>query len=67
MPVNHTKEFLKFINTDALFSQLFARVQIAPISLFVKINVPNLFQGVLRTCYLLISGLIVDSQKVGMI
>ena len=67
MPVNHEKEFLKSIHTEALFSQLFARVQTAPISLIVKINVPNLLQGVLRTCYLLISGLIADSLKMGMI
>ena len=63
MPVNHQKEFLKSIHTEALFSQLFARVQTAPISFCSKINAPKLFQGY----YLVISGLIVNSPKKGMI
>ena len=67
LPVNDEKEFLTSIHTEALFSQLFARVQIAPISFCLKINVPKLFQGFLITYYLVISGLIVDSPKVGMI
>ena len=67
MPVNHEKEFLKSIHTEALFSQLFARVQTAPISFCSKINAPKLFQGFLITYYLVISGLIVNPPKKGMI
>ena len=67
MPVNHAKEFLKSIHNEALFSQLFARVQIAPICFCLNINAPKLFQGFMIIYYLVISGLIVDSPKVGMI
>ena len=67
MPVNHEKEFLKSIHTEALFSQLFTKVQTALISFCLEINAPKLFQGFLITYYLVISGLLVDSPKVGMI
>ena len=36
MPVNHAKEFLKFIYNEALFSQLFARALIQLCSLNFK-------------------------------
>ena len=67
MPVNHVKEYLMFVDPSAVYSHFLSELQTAPISFCLKINAPKLFQGFLITYYWIISGLIVDSPKVGMI
>ena len=54
MPVNHVKKYLISIHTCHVFLQFLTRVKMAPSIPILEINVPNLVQGLLRTCYLLI-------------
>ena len=56
MPVNHMKEYLISVHTSAVlyFHTFMSELQMAPIIPISGINVPNLVQGLLRTCYLLI-------------
>ena len=51
MLVNHAKEFLKYV---LYFRTFLSELQMAPIIPILGINVPNLVQALLRTCYLLI-------------
>ena len=51
MPVNHANEFLKYV---LYFHTFLQELQMAPSIPILEINVPNLVQGLLRTCYLLI-------------
>ena len=61
------KEYLMFVHPSAVYSHFLSELQTAPISFCIEINAPKLFQGFLITYYLVISGLLVDSPKVGMI
>ena len=54
MPVNHMKEYLISIHISVVFHTFMSELQIAPITPILGINVPNLVQVLLRTCYLLI-------------
>ena len=56
-----------FVDPSAVYSHFLSELQTAPISFCLKINAPKLFQGFMITYYLVISGLLVDSPKVGMI
>ena len=67
MSVNHVKEYLMFVDSSAVYSHFLSELQTAPISFCLKINAPKLFQGFMITYYLVISRLLVDSPKVGMI
>ena len=51
MPVNRVNEFLKYV---LYFHTFLQELEMAPSIPIVEINVPNLVQGLLRTCYLLI-------------
>ena len=51
MPVNRAKDFLKYV---LYFHTFLQELQMAPSIPILEINVPNLVQGLLRTCYLLI-------------
>ena len=64
MPVNHVMQFFQNV---LYFHTFLPKLQTAPISFCLKINAPKLFQGFMITYYLVISGLLVDSPKVGMI
>ena len=54
MPVNHVKKYLISIHTCLVFLPFLARALYAPSIPILERNVPNLVQGLLRTCYLLI-------------
>ena len=64
MPVNHAKEFLKYV---LYFHTFLSELQIAPIIPILGIDVPNLVQGHLRTCYLLIWVSQLDFQETGLL
>ena len=51
MAVNHAKEFLIYV---LYFHTFLSELQMAPIIPISGLNVPNLVQALLRTCYLLI-------------
>ena len=62
MPINHAKEFLKYI----LYLHTFlSELQIAPIIPILGINVQNMVQALIRTCYLLIWVLQLEFQEPG--
>ena len=61
MPVNHAKEFLKYV---LYFHTFLSELQMAPIIPISGINVPNLVQVLLRTCHLLIWVMQLDFQEV---
>ena len=51
MPVKRTNKFLKY---ELYFHIFLQEVEMAPSIPILEINFPNLVQGFLRTCYLLI-------------
>ena len=51
MPVNCANEFLKYV---LYFHTFLQELEMTPSIPILEINVPNLVQGLLRTCYLLI-------------
>ena len=63
MPVNHATEFLIY---DLYFHTFLSELQIAPIIPILEINVQNLVQALLRTCYLLIWVLQLDFREPGL-
>ena len=61
------KEYLIFVHTSAVYSHFLSELQIAPIVLFVGINVPNFVQELLRTYILLIWVRQLEFQKIGLV
>ena len=64
MPVNHVMQFFQNV---LYFHTFLPKLQTASISFCLEINAPKLFRDFLITYHLVISGLLVDSSKVGMI